>query len=65
MLYVQYNTLDNSQAYIQEKFNLSSERMLHKDYDRKGSVTKNISPLEPKGVWRQDALIDGKPTVVE
>jgi hypothetical protein len=33
--------------------------MLHKDYDRKGSV-KKISGREPQGAWRQDELIGGK-----
>jgi hypothetical protein len=32
--------------------------MLHKDYDRK------VSGRESQGAWRQDELIDGKPTVV-
>jgi hypothetical protein len=36
--------------------------MLHKDYDRKGSVEKRISGREPQGVWRQDELIGGKVT---
>jgi hypothetical protein len=31
---------------------LSSERMLHKDYDRKGSVAKKIDGRESQGVWR-------------
>jgi hypothetical protein len=38
--------------------------MLHKDYDRKGSVEK-ISGRESKGAWRQDELIGGKPSVVK
>jgi hypothetical protein len=39
--------------------------MLHKDYDRKGSVEKRISGHEPQGAWRQDELIGGKPPVVK
>jgi hypothetical protein len=35
--------------------------MLHKDYDRKGSVAKKISGRDPQGAWRQDELIGGKP----
>jgi hypothetical protein len=31
--------------------------MLHKVYDRKGSVEKEISGPEPQGTWRQDELI--------
>jgi hypothetical protein len=39
--------------------------MLHKNYDRKGSVAKNISARDPQGAWRQDELIGGKPPVVK
>jgi hypothetical protein len=39
------------------------ERLLHKDYDRNGSVTKN-SGCDPHGAWRQDKLIGGTPPVV-
>jgi hypothetical protein len=38
--------------------------MLHKDYDRKGSVTKNNSVREPWEAWHQDELIDDKPPVI-
>jgi hypothetical protein len=38
--------------------------MLHKDYDRKGSV-KQIAGCESKGAWCQDELIGGKPPVVK
>jgi hypothetical protein len=38
--------------------------MLHKDYDRKGSV-EEISGREAHGAWSQDELIDGKPPVVK
>jgi hypothetical protein len=33
--------------------------MLHKDYDRKGSVEKNkkIDGRDSQGAWRQDELI--------
>jgi hypothetical protein len=37
--------------------------MLHKEYDRKGSVEK-ISGRESQGTWRQDELIGGKQPVV-
>jgi hypothetical protein len=44
--------------------------MLHKDYGRKGSVSKNknikwSSGHEPQEAWRQDELIGGKPPVVK
>jgi hypothetical protein len=42
--------------------------MLHKDYDRKGSVAKKkkiISGRETQGSLRQDELTDGKPPVVK
>jgi hypothetical protein len=32
---------------------------------RKCSVTKKNSGRDPRGAWRQDELIDGKPPVVE
>jgi hypothetical protein len=38
--------------------------MLHKDYDLKGSVEKNISGRESQETWRQDELTGGKPPVV-
>jgi hypothetical protein len=38
--------------------------MLHKGYDRKGSVEK-ISGRDPQGAWRQDELIGGKQPVVK
>jgi hypothetical protein len=44
---------------------LSSERMLHKDYDRKCSVgKKNMTDREPEEAWGQDELISGKLPVV-
>jgi hypothetical protein len=48
--------LDKGETY-------SKEKVLHKDYDRKGSV-KTISDREPQGAWRQDELIGGEPPVV-
>jgi hypothetical protein len=40
--------------------------MLHKDYDRKGSVAeKKKLSCDPKGAWRQDELIGGNPPVVK
>jgi hypothetical protein len=51
--------------FIRDKPILSSERMLHKDYDRRGSVKKNESGREPQEAWRQDELISGKPPVLK
>jgi hypothetical protein len=50
--------------FIREKLIFSSERMLHKDYDSKGSVEKKFS-RDPQGAWRQDEGIGGKPPVVK
>jgi hypothetical protein len=38
----------------------SSDRMLHKDYYRKGSVEKKNSGCGSQGAWHQDELIGGK-----
>jgi hypothetical protein len=50
--------------FIRDKSTLSSERMLHKEYDRNGSV-KNICRRESQGARRQDELNGGKPPVVK
>jgi hypothetical protein len=39
--------------------------MLHKDYDRKCSVEKEITGRESQGACRQDEEIGGKPPVVK
>jgi hypothetical protein len=39
--------------------------MLHKDYDRKGSIAKKNCGRELQEAWRQDELIGGKPPVVK
>jgi hypothetical protein len=52
-------------SVLRDKPILSSERILHMDYDRKGSFAKKkISGRDPHGAWRQDELIGGKPPVV-
>jgi hypothetical protein len=43
----------------------SSEGMLRKGYDHKGSVAKKISGRESQEAWRQDELIDAKPAVIK
>jgi hypothetical protein len=48
---------------MRDKPTFSSERMLHKDYDRKCSVEK-ISGSESQGAWCQDEPIRGIPPVV-
>jgi hypothetical protein len=46
--------------FIRDKPSLSWERMLHKNYDRKGSVAKKkISRRESKTTSRQDEMIIG------
>jgi hypothetical protein len=44
---------------------LSSERLLHKDYDRKCSVEKIITCRESQGACRLDELIGGEPPVTK
>jgi hypothetical protein len=39
--------------------------MLHKDYEGKGSVDKNISGREPQGASRKNELIGDKPQAVK
>jgi hypothetical protein len=51
--------------FMRDKPILLSERMLHKDYDRKGSVEKKISARESQGACLQDELAGGKPPVVK
>jgi hypothetical protein len=53
------------ELFVRDKPIFSSERLLHKDYDRKGSVAKKISACQPQGAWRQDELIGGKQPVVK
>jgi hypothetical protein len=46
-------TLDERQSICMRDKPISSERMLHKDYEHKGSVKKK-SVHESQGAWRQD-----------
>jgi hypothetical protein len=50
--------------FIRDKPIFSSESVLRKDFDSKGSVEK-ISGRESQGAWRQDELIGGKQPVVK
>jgi hypothetical protein len=45
--------------FIRDKPIFSPEKMLHMDYDWKGSVAKKISGRDPQEAWRQDELIGG------
>jgi hypothetical protein len=66
MLYAQYITLDeSSNIFIRDNLIFSSERVLHKDHDRRGSVEEEISGCKDQWAWRQDELIGGKPPVVK
>jgi hypothetical protein len=49
---------------VNDRSILSSERMLHKDYDRKCSI-ENSSGRESQGAWGQDEVIGGKPPVAK
>jgi hypothetical protein len=60
VLYVRYVHLTKAKLIIRDKPILSSEGMLHENYDRKRSVGR-----KPQGVWRQDELTGGKPPVVK
>jgi hypothetical protein len=44
---------------------LSSERMLHKSYNRKCSVGEKFTGRESKGACRQDELTVCKPSIVK
>jgi hypothetical protein len=67
MLYMRYVHLTKAKPI--HKRILASERMLHKDYGRKGSVAHPCPPKnavhEPHGTWHQDELIGGKLPVVK
>jgi hypothetical protein len=53
-------------AIVNDRLILSSENLLHKDHDSKGSVKKNeIAGSESQGAWSQGELIGGKPPVVK
>jgi hypothetical protein len=39
--------------------------MLHKNYDRKGSIAKKKSGRDPQEAWCEDELIGGKLPVVK
>jgi hypothetical protein len=63
MLYVRYVHLTRPSIFVSHKPIFSSERMLHKNYN-KGSVEK-IPVHESRGASRQDELTGGKPTVAK
>jgi hypothetical protein len=54
-------TLERLSIFTRDTPIFSSERMLHKNYDRKGLVVKkNDSGRESQEAGRQDKLIGGK-----
>jgi hypothetical protein len=61
MLYVWYVQLTRPSIFIRDNQILSSERILHRDYNSKDSIEKSISSRETKMAWRQDELIGSKP----
>jgi hypothetical protein len=56
--------LQEQLLFIRDKPTFSSERILHKNYQIRGSV-KNIYGRDTQGAWRQGELIGGKPPVVK
>jgi hypothetical protein len=53
-------------AILNDRPILSSERVLHRDYNRKDSIKiKTNDDRESQVVWRQEELIGGKPPVVK
>jgi hypothetical protein len=61
---MRYEHVTRPSIFIRDKSILSSERMLRKNYDRKGSGEKEILVVKNQGARRQDELICGKPPVV-
>jgi hypothetical protein len=51
--------------FIGDNFIVSSERMLHKEHDCKGSVEKKNSGRGSLGTRREDELIDGRRPVIK
>jgi hypothetical protein len=51
-------------ATVNDRPILLSERMLHKDYDRKCAVEKIVG-RDSQRAWREDELIGSKPPVVK
>jgi hypothetical protein len=50
MLYMRYVNLKKGKAYSQRNPIFSSERMLHRGYEQKDSVEKEISGRESQGL---------------
>jgi hypothetical protein len=66
ILYVRYVHLTKAKHIHKRHALLSSERMSHTGYGRKGSIEKNKnSDRKHQGAWRQDELIGGKPPLVK
>jgi hypothetical protein len=62
------NNNSTTEKLLEAEFSMlfvsSLTMMLHKDYDRKGSL-EEISGRKSQGASRQDELIGGKPPVVK
>jgi hypothetical protein len=53
---------ENQQTIVNDRPIFSSERMLHKDYNRTCSVENNIGQGRSQGAWLQVELIGRKAT---
>jgi hypothetical protein len=51
--------------FIRDKPILSSEKMLHKDYDSMGSAVEKKTDRKPQETWYQDELIGSNSPVVK
>jgi hypothetical protein len=58
-------TWQRPSIFIRDKPIFSSDRMLHKDYYRKGSVAKKYLWSCLQGAWSPDEMIGGNPSVVK
>jgi hypothetical protein len=58
-------TWQRRSLFIRDKPILTSERMFHKDYDRKRSVEIKIPGRESRGALRQDELVGGEQLIVK
>jgi hypothetical protein len=56
---------EDQQQFVNYRPIFLSGRMLHKDYENKYSVGKNITGRDPQRAYRQDELVSGKAPVVK
>jgi hypothetical protein len=57
--------LERTSSIWKRQTHLSSEKMLHKDYERKCSVEESIIGRESQGPCHQGEMIGGKSSVVK